>query len=76
MFVEVVGCFTGADSGGRRWIGGAGSSRRHGCHRRGRFFFFLGSPAALALGLIFNLPVLRPVAAMVYLVGIPTVHDC
>lgn len=37
VFVEVVSCLTGADSGGRRWIGGAGSSRHHGCHRRGRF---------------------------------------
>ena len=39
VFVEAGSCLTGADFGGRRWIGGAGSSRRHGCHRRGRFFF-------------------------------------
>ena len=42
VFVEAGSCLTGADFGGRRWIGGAGSSRRHGCHRRrrSRFFFF------------------------------------
>ena len=46
VFVEAGSCLTGADFGGRRWIGGAGSSRRHGCHRRGRRHFSISRQSA------------------------------